>query len=844
MNNKKYVLEIQGLKKYFTNNGLVNKAADDITFNVREGEIVGLIGESGSGKTTVGRSLLRLYDTFNGFVMLNGKVVSGKRLSRKQTKFLRRNIQMIFQDPHAALNGQRTIYSTLKEPLIVNGIISDEMKNIFRDWAEIKENFYYTFQNYYRNLELSNLKSINSLAKDFFKEWTNNFDKYKYDETLNYEDNFNLFYSYLEEKQNVEAQIVNNIYLNTDNLINFYYEKQKDYREGNLDTDESELIKAKANLDKIMKLSTMSKEAYNAQILIKDYQKQLKELKSDFQEMLHTARNTFNNFIDEFHNEKRINFIARLSSYDLELYTYNLKKEYINKELKTQIKQLRAKLKYLDYNQVRELAQELKNYSQDFYNKYLEDIKFTKKIKGLLSDIIKTHFKFNYGKYTRLNSDNLNKQEELINDLQNKIARQQVFAQKKDPLGATASEVQDAQKIYEKANLEHIAAVDEYRKENQVVIDKLAQDIQEQNDLYNALKEQQSYTDAKFKEISNSYFEKLKQQIADFKKQSQPAKAKELAKTLNIYRTKIKSKLSTLKSFAIEIKYLNKYLKGIRVLLGIDNNRLGENKFMSFLNKVTCNLIARIRIQNLLIKTTIYKSLEDVGLLKQFAYRYPHEFSGGQRQRIVIARALITKPKVIVADEPIASLDISIQAQVVNLLKDLCEQKNIGMIFIAHDLSMIEYIANRVQIMHLGKIVESGDTDVVYKKPIHPYTINLFKAIPKISNAHEKFENINFELNYLEQQQYPNVPELYQVEDNHYVYGTQSQIEQWTKPFNLHNISKINVNEIGNGNLQDNDRLHKPFDGRDEIPADIEYTQENFASGDSVEVNIKEVDFD
>ncbi|WAM03347.1 ABC transporter ATP-binding protein [Mycoplasmopsis cynos] len=113
------------------------------------------------------------------------------------------------------------------------------------------------------------------------------------------------------------------------------------------------------------------------------------------------------------------------------------------------------------------------------------------------------------------------------------------------------------------------------------------------------------------------------------------------------------------------------------------------------------------RIKKLFVKSTIYKSLEDVGLLKQFAYRYPHEFSGGQRQRIVIARALITQPKVIVADEPIASLDISIQAQVVNLLKDLCEQKNIGMIFIAHDLSMIEYIADRVQIMHLGKVVES-----------------------------------------------------------------------------------------------------------------------------------------
>ena len=104
--------------------------------------------------------------------------------------------------------------------------------------------------------------------------------------------------------------------------------------------------------------------------------------------------------------------------------------------------------------------------------------------------------------------------------------------------------------------------------------------------------------------------------------------------------------------------------------------------------------LAKYRISQLLYKTIIYKALEDVGLLKQFAYRYPHEFSGGQLQRIVIARALITEPRVVVADEPIASLDISIQAQIVNLLKELCQKKNIGLIFIAHDLSMVEYVAD------------------------------------------------------------------------------------------------------------------------------------------------------
>ncbi|SYV97640.1 ABC transporter ATP-binding protein, partial [Mycoplasmopsis edwardii] len=131
---KKTILEITNLKKFFVNKGHVNKAVDDVTFDVKEGEIVGLIGESGSGKTTIGRSLLRLYDDFNGFVRLDGKLISGKKISRKTRKFMRKNIQMIFQDPMAALNGQNTIFSILKEPLIVNKIIKNKVKEINKNW--------------------------------------------------------------------------------------------------------------------------------------------------------------------------------------------------------------------------------------------------------------------------------------------------------------------------------------------------------------------------------------------------------------------------------------------------------------------------------------------------------------------------------------------------------------------------------------------------------------------------------------------------------------------------------------------------------------------------------------
>lgn len=189
-------------------------------------------------------------------------------------------------------------------------------------------------------------------------------------------------------------------------------------------------------------------------------------------------------------------------------------------------------------------------------------------------------------------------------------------------------------------------------------------------------------------------------------------------------------------------------------------------------------LVYRKSLKNMITRNYVYEALDEVGLKSEHAYRYPHEFSGGQRQRIVIARALIAKPKLIIADEPISALDVSIQAQVINIMRALAQKHNITFLFIAHDLSMVRYVSNRLIIMHKGRIVEKGDTNEIFNNPVHPYTKSLIKASPELSKIHVDLASFSAKLDYDKRYTTNNVPTFFSVSDKceHFVFATKDQI--------------------------------------------------------------------
>ena len=185
------------------------------------------------------------------------------------------------------------------------------------------------------------------------------------------------------------------------------------------------------------------------------------------------------------------------------------------------------------------------------------------------------------------------------------------------------------------------------------------------------------------------------------------------------------------------------------------------------------------------INEKVYEILETVGLVREHADRYPHEFSGGQRQRIGIARSVIMRPELLIADEPISALDVSIQAQVINLLNELRETLDLTILFIAHDLSVVKYFSDRIGVMYFGKMVELASSEELFANPLHPYTKSLLSAIP-LPDPHSEKNRQRITYNSLAEHDYSvDKPTMREIKPGHFVYCNDAEEQRYKEELGL-----------------------------------------------------------
>lgn len=313
-------------------------------------------------------------------------------------------------------------------------------------------------------------------------------------------------------------------------------------------------------------------------------------------------------------------------------------------------------------------------------------------------------------------------------------------------------------------------------------------------------KEGNKYADIKDKNLVQKEIERLDKEIFELENKYYLAKYdhkycdyKHQANLTLQLKQELAAKLSTVKKPVEREKISKEYADKIRIA---HNERLVNDIQMIFQDPVA-SLDPRMTVRDIIaegliikgikdkeyIDNAVYDALEKVGLVREHAGRYPHEFSGGQRQRIGIARAMIMRPELIVADEPISALDVSIQAQVINLLNDLRKELGLTILFIAHDLSVVKYFSDRIGVMYYGKMVEMASSDELFAHPTHPYTKSLLSAIPLPDPIHER-TRVRVGYNPLLVHDYTvNKPSFRELAPGHMVMANDEEFEKYKKEY-------------------------------------------------------------
>lgn len=768
---KKKILKIENLNKFFINRNNYKIALDNISFDVTEGDFLGIIGESGSGKTTLGRTIIRLNDATSGKIKLFNKNISNKKISKQENLTICRSMQMIFQDPLSSLNPKMNILKIISEPIVINKSLKKENIKIIDSRHKTNFLFEYEILSGLAKNKYEKLYEYYVEYKKIINETITKIDDFKFTNNDSWTESFSdletTFDHYIMSQKPV-IEIINKMYENAKKIIKAYDKKVKT---NDLDPIYSKYIEYANNLDEA------KADFGNKENSINNLKKKFNKIKKDI------AFFKSNRLVKSEIKDLKIHI--KLNSNGMKIAKtkrdYNFKKILLIRD--------RLKLGILDdflnfenvdeenlineYRNIRDIIDEF--FKNEFIRIFNDNISenYEEKMSSIDYDLIKKEIENNLSKSL---IDFKNKLQMI--DEKNKIIINVLLSEKtmiaeeisklklkkkeqEKTFYSSESYIQknnDFKKIKEELNL---IRKEKHKKHNDFIYKSLSELKEKIKIESNEVKNRKNFLSKRLNILIKELIDIRPNDLANFSKKDVSQVIKKNTKSM---KEQLKNKMSSFKLIDFEFtKILEHYF--------IEERICSSNRSKLF--------FYRNDFLKIMILEKVFELLESVGLKKEHAYRYPHEFSGGQRQRIVIARALINDPKIIIADEAISALDVSIQAQVVNMMKELCDKRDVTFLFIAHDISMVHYICNKVIIMHNGKIVERGSTNKIFKNPVHPYTQSLLKAVPELWKMDVDLSLFGDNSNYSESYSISNKPYFMKVENDHDVLATKEQFDKW-----------------------------------------------------------------
>ncbi len=768
---KKKILKIENLNKFFINRNNYKIALDNISFDITEGDFLGIIGESGSGKTTLGRTIIRLNDATSGKIKLFNKNISNKKISKQENLTICRSMQMIFQDPLSSLNPKMNILKIISEPIVINKSLKKENIKIIDSRHKTNFLFEYEILSGLAKNKYEKLYEYYVEYKKIINETITKIDDFKFTNNDSWTESFSeletTFDHYIMSQKPV-IEIINKMNENAKKIIKVYDKKVKT---NDLDPIYSKYIEYANNLDEA------KADFGNKENSINNLKKKFNKIKKDI------AFFKSNRLVKSEIKDLKIHI--KLNSNGMKIAKtkrdYNFKKILLIRD--------RLKLGILDdflnfenvdeenlineYRNIRDIIDEF--FKNEFIRIFNDNISenYEEKMSSIDYDLIKKEIENNLSKSLIDFKNKLQMIDEknkiIINVLLSEktmiaeeISKLKLKKKKQEKtFYSSESYIQknnDFKKIKEELNL---IRKEKHKKHNDFIYKSLSELKEKIKIESNEVKNRKNFLSKRLNILIKELIDIRPNDLANFSKKDVSQVIKKNTKSM---KEQLKNKMSSFKLIDFEFtKILEHYF--------IEERICSSNRSKLF--------FYRNDFLKIMILEKVFELLESVGLKKEHAYRYPHEFSGGQRQRIVIARALINDPKIIIADEAISALDVSIQAQVVNMMKELCDKRDVTFLFIAHDISMVHYICNKVIIMHNGKIVEKGSTNKIFKNPIHPYTQSLLKAVPELWKMDVDLSLFGDNSNYSESYSISNKPYFMKVENDHDVLATKEQFDKW-----------------------------------------------------------------